>query len=259
MSSLALTPVARRLRALARAELALLGRNRGAVTTALLVPLALPFSVRPAIRQMDLKAEGLTAGAVMLTAAVGFSFLFAVYTSLVSAFVARREELVLKRLRTGELGDAEILTGTALPAVGLGLAQSLLLAAACTALLDTGAPKAPYLTVLGLLLGLVLSAALAALTASFTRTAESAQVTALPLVLVSMMGSGMAIPTEILPDRLASVCELLPLSPAIRLVRAGWTGELSAYEVLGALATALAWTVVAVFAVGRWFRWEPRR
>ncbi|MEU6550803.1 ABC transporter permease [Streptomyces sp. NPDC046915] len=259
MSTLALTPVARRLRALARAELALLGRNRGAVTTALLVPLAVPFCVRPAIDQMDLKAEGLTVGAVMLTSAVGFSFLFSVYTSLVSAFVARREELVLKRLRTGELGDAEILTGTALPAVGLGLTQSLLLAAACTALLDTGAPKAPYLTVLGLLLGLVLSAALAALTASLTRTAESAQVTALPLVLVSMMGSGIAIPAEIMPDRLASVCELLPLSPAIRLVRAGWTGELSAYEALGALATALAWTLVAVFAVRRWFRWEPRR
>ncbi|MGW7259785.1 ABC transporter permease [Streptomyces sp. NPDC054834] len=259
MSSLALSPVARRLRALARAELALLGRNRGAVTTALLVPLAVPFSVGPAIDQMDLKAEGLTAGTVMLTAAIGFSFLFAVYTSLVSAFVARREELVLKRLRTGELGDAEILTGTALPAVGLGLAQSLLLAAACTVLLDTGAPEAPYLTVLGLLLGLVLSAALAALTASFTRTAESAQVTALPLVFVSMMGSGIAIPTEVMPDRLTSVCELLPLSPAVRLVRAGWTGELSAYEALGALATTLAWTVVAVFAVGRWFRWEPRR
>lgn len=259
MSAPALAPAARRLRSLARAELALLGRNRGAVTTALLVPLALPFSVRPAIDQIDLEAEGLTAGTVMLTAAVGFSFLFAVYTSLVSAFVARREELVLKRLRTGELGDAEILTGTALPAVGLGLAQSLLLAAACTVLLDTGTPKAPYLTVLGLLLGLVLCAALAALTASFTRTAESAQVTALPLVLVSMVGSGIAIPTDVLPGRLASACELLPLSPAIRLVRAGWTGELSAYEALGALATALAWTVVAVFAVGRWFRWEPRR
>ncbi|MEU5094783.1 ABC transporter permease [Streptomyces sp. NPDC020996] len=259
MSGPAPTPVIRRLRALGRAELTLLGRNRGAVTTALLVPLALPFSVRPAIDRMDVEAAGLTAGTVMLTAAIGFSLLFAVYTSLVSAFVARREELVLKRLRTGELGDAEILTGTALPAAGVGLAQSLLLAAGCAVLLNTGAPEAPYLTVLGLLLGLVLCAALAALTASFTRTVESAQVTALPLVFVSMTGSGIAIPTEVMPDRLASVCELLPLSPAIRLVRAGWTGELSGYQALGALVTALAWAVLAVFAVRRWFRWEPRR
>ncbi|MFF4020240.1 ABC transporter permease [Streptomyces sp. NPDC001843] len=259
MSTLALAPTARRLRALARAELTLLGRNRSAVATALLMPLTLPLSVRPATDGLDLKAHGLTIGTVMITAAIGFTFLFAVYTTLVSAFVARREELVLKRLRTGELGDAEILAGTALPAVCVGLAQTLVLAAGCAVLLHTGAPRAPYLAVLGVGLGMVLSAALAALTASFTRTPESAQVTALPLVMVSMTGSGMAVPTEVLPDRLADVCEFLPLSPAIRLVRAGWTGDLSAYAALGTLATALAWTVVAVFAVGRRFRWEPRR
>ncbi len=254
-----LVPSRRRLRALARAELVLLGRNRGAVLTALLVPLALPFTVRPALDQIDLKGMGLSVGPLMLTAAIGYSFLFAVYTSLVSAYVARREELVLKRLRTGEPEDVEILTGTALPAVCLGLAQALLLAVGCAVLLDAGAPKAPYLTALGLLLGLVLSAALAAFTSAFTRTAESAQVTALPLVFVSMVGSGIAVPTDVLPHRAAAVCELLPLSPAIRLVRAGWTGELSAYQALVAVATALAWTVVAVFAVRRWFRWEPRR
>ncbi|MFG2789201.1 ABC transporter permease [Streptomyces sp. NPDC048419] len=259
MSSLVLAPAGRRLKALARAELTLLGRNRGALVTALLVPLALPFSVRPALDQIDLKAEGLSIGTVMLTAAIGFSFLFAVYTSLVSAYVARREELVLKRLRTGELGDPEILSGTALPAVCIGLAQALVLSVCCVVLLDAGAPRAVYLTVLGVLAGLVLCAALAAVTATLTRTVESAQITALPLVLVSMVGSGIAIPTEVLPDRLASVCELLPLSPAIRLVRGGWTGQLSGYEVLGAVATTVAWTVLAVFAVRRWFRWEPRR
>ncbi|MGW2565391.1 ABC transporter permease [Streptomyces sp. NPDC001537] len=259
MNAVALAPVGRRLRALARAELTLLGRNRGAVVTALLMPLALPFSVRPAVDRIDLKAQGLSIGTVTLTAAVGFSLLFAVYTSLVSTYVARREELVLKRLRTGELDDVEILTGTALPAVCIGLAQAVVLSAGCAVLLHAGAPRAPYLTVLGVLSGLVLCAALGALTASFTRTVESAQVTAMPLVLVSMMGSGIAIPMEVLPDGLRSVCELLPLSPAIRLIRGGWTGQLSGYEALGAVATALAWTVLAVFAVRRWFRWEPRR
>ncbi|MFF4314633.1 ABC transporter permease [Streptomyces sp. NPDC001507] len=249
--------VTARLRALSRAELLLFGRNRSAVFTALLMPLVLPVSVRPAIDQAGLKGIGL--GTLTLTAAIGFSFLFAVYSSLVGAFVARREELVLKRLRTGELSDAEILTGTALPVLCLGLAQALLLAAGCTVLLDAGAPRAPYLTLLGVVLGLLLSAVLAALTTAVTRTTESAQITAAPLVLVSMMGSGIAVPADVLPHRLAAVCELLPLSPAVRLVRAGWTGELSAYEALRAVATALAWTVVAVFAVRRWFRWEPRR
>jgi ABC-2 type transport system permease protein len=245
--------------ALARAELTLLGRSRATLVTAVAVPLLLPLSVRSAVDEMDLADAGLTVGTVMLPAAIGFSLLFAVYAALTSAYVVRREELVLKRLRTGELRDREILVGAALPASGIGLVQCVLLAVGCTAVLDLGAPPAPHLAVVGVLSGLVLCGALAAVTAAFTRTAESAQVTSLPMLFVSMLGSDVAIPLELLPDRVASVCELLPLTPVITLVRGGWTGDLSAYETLGAVATALAWTVIALFAVRRWFRWEPRR
>ncbi|CAL9308207.1 MULTISPECIES: ABC transporter permease [Streptomyces] len=255
----ALTTPLSRMTALARAELTLLGRTRGALVAALFVPLVLPVSVRSAAREMDLAEAGLNTGTLVLPAAVGFSLLFAVYSVLVGSFVVRREELVLKRLRTGELRDVEILAGSALPAALTGLVQCLLLAAGCSVLLDLSAPSAPHLAVLGLLLGLVLCAALAAATASFTRTGESAQVTPMPLLLVSMMGSGMFVPLELLPDRVASVCELLPLTPVVTLVRGGWTGDLSGAEALGAVATAVAWTVLAVFAVRRWFRWEPRR
>ncbi|MEY9487671.1 ABC-2 type transport system permease protein [Streptomyces calvus] len=258
MSTTTTTPVSR-MTSLARAELTLLARSKGTLFAALFVPLVLPLSVRSAAEEMDLAEAGLTPGTVVLPAAVGFSLLFAVYSALVGVFVVRREELVLKRLRTGELRDGEILGGSALPAALVGLAQCLLLAAGCTALLDLPAPSAPHLAVLGLLLGIAMCAALAAVTASFTRTGESAQVTPMPLMIVSMLGSGMFVPLELLPDRLASFCELLPLTPVVTLVRGGWTGDMSAYETLGTVATAVAWTLLAVFAVQRWFRWEPRR
>ncbi|MER5943990.1 ABC transporter permease [Streptomyces sp. NPDC001928] len=258
MSTAMTTPV-RRMTALARAEVTLLGRSRGTLFAALFVPLLLPFSVRQAAKGMDLAEAGLSLGTVVLPASIGFSLLYAVYATLVSVYTARREELVLKRLRTGELKDAEILAGAALPAVATGIAQSLVLAVGCAVLLDVGAPSAPHLAVLGLLLGLVLCASLAAVTASITRSVESAQVTTLPVVFLSMIFSGMFIPLEMLPDRVASVCELLPLTPAITLLRGGWTGDLSAYEAIGAVLTGLAWTVLGVLAVRRWFRWEPRR
>ncbi|MFF7735124.1 MULTISPECIES: ABC transporter permease [unclassified Streptomyces] len=254
----ATTPLSR-MTALARAELTLLGRTRGALFAALFVPLVMPVSVRSASEEMDLAGAGLSPGTLVLPAAVGFSLLFAVYSVLVGAFVVRREELVLKRLRTGELRDTEILAGTALPAVLTGLAQCLLLVVGCAVLMDLSAPAAPHLVVLGLLSGLVISAALAAVTAAFTRTGESAQVTPMPLLMVSMIGSGMFVPLELFPDKVASVLELLPLTPVVTLVRGGWTGNLSSYEALGALATAMAWILIAVFAVRRWFRWEPRR
>lgn len=258
MSATVTTP-AGRMAALARAELALLARSRSALVAGVLLPLVLPFSVRSAAAQMNLKDAGLTIGLVILPAAIGFSLLFAVYSTLVGVFVSRREQLVLKRLRTGELRDAEILTGAALPAVATGLVQCLLLTGACTALLHVHAPRAPHLAVAGLLLGLLLGALLAAVTAGFTRTTESSQVTSLPLLMVSMVGSGLAVPLELLPERLARVCELLPLTPVITLVRGGWTGDLGVHDTLRALAVALAWIAIAVFAVRRRFRWEPRR
>ena len=258
MSTTTTTP-AGRMASLARAEMTLLGRSKGTLFAALFVPLILPLSVRTAAEETDRAEARLTPGELGLPAAVGFSLLFAVYSSLVGVYVVRREELVLKRLRTGELRDAEILAGSALPAVLTGLAQCLLLITGCTVLLDLSAPSAPHLAVLGLLLGLVISAALAAVTASWTRTGESAQVTPMPLLIVSMLGSGMFVPLELFPDRLASVCELLPLTPVVSLVRGGWTGGLSAGEALQALTVALAWTALAVFAVRRRFRWEPRR
>ncbi|GAA2392118.1 ABC transporter permease [Streptomyces coeruleofuscus] len=254
----ATTPLSR-MTALARAEMTLLGRTKGALVAALFAPLVLPVSTSQLSKEMDLAEAGLSTGTLVLPASVGFSLLFAVYSVLVGTLVVRREELVLKRLRTGELKDVEILAGSALPAVLTGLVQCLLLAVGCSVLLDLSAPPAPHLAVAGLLLGLVMCAALAAATASFTRTGESAQVTPMPLMIISMMGSGMFFPLELLPDRVASVCELLPLTPVVTLVRGGWTGDLSAYEALGAVATAVAWIVIAVFAVRRWFRWEPRR
>ncbi|GGQ75418.1 ABC transporter permease [Streptomyces asoensis] len=252
------TPVSR-MAALARAELTLLGRSRSTLITAVFMPLVLPVSLAPVIEDMNAEDSGLGVGEVLLPAAIGFSLLFGVYAALSAIYTARREELVLKRLRTGELRDAEILAGSALPVLATGLAQSLVLVAGATVLLDVPAPVAPHLAVLGLLSGLVMCAAFAAVTATVTRSVESAQVTTAPMVLVSMIGSGLAVPLELLPDRLAAVCELLPLSPVILLVRGGWTGDLSAYEVLRALAIALAWTLPAVFAVRRWFRWDPRR
>ncbi|QNS05131.1 ABC transporter permease [Streptomyces xanthii] len=255
----ATTTPAGRLRALGRAELTLLGRSKGVLITSLFVPLVLPLSLSSTLGEDRLKGTGLDVGTVVVSSAMGFSLLFAVYTALVSVYAARREELVLKRLRTGELRDAEILAGAALPSAAIGLLQCLVLAAACAAFLDTGMPDAPLLALVGLALGFPMCAALAALTTVVSRSVESAQVAAMPLMLLTMFGSGSFVPLELLPDKLASICELLPLTPVLTLIRGGWSGQLAASDVLSAILTAVAWTVVAVFAVRRWFRWEPRR
>lgn len=247
-----------RLWALARAELTLLGRSKGVLFSALFVPLVLPFSLRASMKQIDLDGAGLGLGATVLSSSIVFSLLFAVYSALVAVYASRREELVLKRLRTGELRDTEILAGAALPSVAIGLLQCVVLAAACAVALDAGLPTSPQYVIVGVLLGIALCVALAALTTVFSRSVESAQVAAMPLLLLTMIGSGAFVPLEVMPDGLAAVCKVLPLTSTITLVRGGWGGTLSGGDALTALVTAVVWLGVAVFAVRRWFRWEPR-
>lgn len=253
------TAVMGRMAALTRAELTLLVRHKAVLVTALVLPLSMTFAMRSVIADLDLEKAGLTLGTMLMPTMLGFVFLFGVYSALVTVYVVRRDQLVLKRLRTGEPRDLEILGGTASATLVAGVVQCVVLSVAGGLVVGVEAPRNVLLVVLGSFFGLVLATGLAAATAAFTKSAEGAQLTITPLLLVSMMGSGMVVPLELMPDKMASVCELLPLSPVVELIRGGWTGALSGYEVLGAVATAVAWTVVSVFAVQKWFRWEPRR
>lgn len=248
-----------RMLALARAELTLLGRSKASLVTMLVVPIAMTFMISSTTDQKALDKAGLSAGAVLLPGAIAFGLLFALYNGVVGVMVVRREQLVLKRLRTGEARDTEILAGASLPSVVIALGQCTVLATGCAVVFDMGLPPAPQLLLLGVALGVVMLTALGAATAGITKSAEAAQLTVIPLMLVSMAGSGVFVPLEIFPDRLASVCELLPLTPVVELVRGAWTGSMSAHDAFGHVLTAVAWTMLSVFAVRRWFRWEPRR
>lgn len=255
----ALTTGRGRLGALGRAEFTLLGRNRAALFSALFVPFAMIGAIKTSLGSVDLGGAGISAVEAAMTGGVGTSLIFVVYANLVSVLTARRETLVLKRLRVGEASDREILIGTALPAGVLVLLQSAVMVAAGVAFLGLGAPRRPEILILGMLLGIVLLTALAAATTSFTRSAESAQVTTLPLFLVSAVGSGMFVPLGILPDRIADLCRLLPTTGMMTLVRAGWLGGMGGYELLRAALNILVWILLGRYAAKRWFRWEPRR
>ncbi|MFF2537673.1 ABC transporter permease [Streptomyces cyaneofuscatus] len=249
---------ARRLTALAHAELILLLRNRSAIFVALVLPVVMIFSIRASLQQIDLAGTGLSIAGAALTGGIGIVLVQVVYMTLVTGYVTRREELVLKRLRTGEVTDREILAANALPAVALALLQVVLLVAAGAVAFDLSAPKRPEIFLAGLLVGLVMMSGLAAATSAVTRTVQTSQLTTLPLFFVSLFASGIFVPLEIFPDGLASVFELLPLTGVMTLIRHGWLGGVEGGDLLTATVAALAWTAFAVFAVQRWFRWDPR-
>lgn len=125
-----------RLRSAATAEARLLVRNRTAVFNSVLMPVLLVAAV-PAL---GVGGGEVGIGPTMLTAAVVISLVYLTYYNLVTTYVARREELVLQRMRTGELSDGEVLAATAVPTLVVTVGQLLLVTAGVVALGEWRAP-----------------------------------------------------------------------------------------------------------------------
>ncbi|MFG2904170.1 ABC transporter permease [Kitasatospora sp. NPDC048286] len=259
----------RRLLALGRAEATLLVRNRTALFTALVLPLVLVFTLQGALSKQAESNPGLDVDSLLVYGSVGMILAFVVYYNLTAAYVGRRGELVLKRLRTGEARDIEILLGTAVPSLALGLMMAALIGIGGSLGLHLAVPVNPVLMLVGLLLALATMIALAALSSAFTKTVESAGITTLPIMLVMQLGSGLFVPLEVMPKQLADICRLLPTTPAFQLIRVGWfgtdgsaaaTGFAGSWGAAGShLVTGTIWLGLAVWGAVRYFHWEPRR
>ncbi|MEV7783117.1 ABC transporter permease [Kitasatospora sp. NPDC088351] len=259
----------RRLLALGRAEATLLLRNRTALFTALLLPLLLVAGLHSLLTRQAESNPGLDVDSALVNSSVGMVLAFVVYYNLTGAYVARRGELVLKRLRTGEARDIEILAGTAVPSVALALMMCTVVGVVGASALKLSAPVNPLLMLAGLVLVIGTLMALAAVSSAFTRTVESAGITTMPILLLSQFGSGLLIPLEVMPDRMADICRLLPTTPAFQLIRLGWfgtDGSAAATGFAGTWATAAPhlvtgsiWLALAAWGAVRYFRWEPRR
>ena len=177
------------------------------------------------------------AAAMLVTWLTAFALLAAVYYNLVTAMVARREELVLKRLRSGEITDAEILAGTAAPAVAVAWVQVAVAAVAAVAAFGMDLQANALLVLAALLLGTTVFVLLAAVTAAVTRTVEMAQVTTPPVLMLSFVFSGLLFPLATLPEPLRSVGQALPLTRVVELMRLGLTGTAAGGRHLGLAAT----------------------
>lgn len=254
----------RRLRALSRAELRQFTRNPLLVIMALLFPAALPLFVwivgDQSIGSTDSASE------IFVLLALGFGIF---YPSL-SMTVTRRDEEVLKRLRTGESRDWEILTAIALPLAATMLLLSILMVTGLSTMsmflpLDPPVPHVwpvnALLMALAMVFGKVCSHAVAMLTSSFTANAENAQITSMPVLMLLMFSQSSL--RSGLPDALGQVLDATPFALAVDIVRAGWIGDGSFASVFADSSTDLiklaAWTVVLVWAAHKYMRWDTHR
>ncbi|MFJ2821582.1 ABC transporter permease [Streptomyces toxytricini] len=250
-------PAIRHMKTLFRIEWTLFNRVKANYVFVVFVPLMILLSMRYVQEQMDLARHGLNPGPLMVSTAAGILLIFSLYSSVTGLYVARREELVLKRLRTGEASDAVILAGGASMYVAVAVVQIVVVAVALSAMFGA-APRQLAAAAAGLVTGIVLMIAMAAATAALCRTAESVMVATLPAIFVLPMVSGIYVPREVLPEPVADALLWAPLSPTVDLFRSGWTGELGLGESVVRVAIAAVWTALFVWVAARRFRWEPR-
>lgn len=254
---------ARRVIAMSGAELRLLLRNKTALFMVLAMPLLLVVALWGVAEDV-----GLGLGVYLVGMLIGFALLFVIYYNLVTTYVARREELVLKRLRTSEAQDREILLAGAVPSLAIAAGQVALGVLGAALLLDLGAPVNPLLVLAAVIGGSAVFMLLAIVSTTFTRTTELAQVTTMPVLIVCLLFSGLTFPLDILPDAAANAARLLPLTPVVELTQLGLAGAVGEAEPVSVAATfneavipaavLVLWLFLGVYGTRRWFRWEPR-
>ncbi len=270
MTTLALHPTAtspsrgsriRRFASLVRAETTILLRNRTAVFTAVALPVAMAFMLS------NVPMDGLSFGAMLTMMLVCTSLMFVVYFTLVTSLVARREQHTLKRLVAGEPTPIEIMLAPAVPLWALLVVQSSLGVVGAMAL---GASiEHPLALVLAIVGGTSAWTGLAVISASWTRTVESAQLTTMPLIMISILLSGFSIPLAFLPEAVQTVAHWLPMTPVIDLITLAYAGtDIDGAPVTGFADTGLAmlqmlvplllWAAVSLWLGLRTFRWDAR-
>jgi ABC-2 type transport system permease protein len=232
-----------RVLALTRANAKLMLRNPLTLAYGVIGPL-LPLGFVPFSGGKE------TAVAVAISSVLMMAWLLPVYYNILSIIVTRRDELVLKRLRTGEARDSELLLSMCLPGIAISLVVAVLAALVATVIGHPPGSPATYL--LAAVAGSVLCAGLAVWTASWTRNAEAAQMTSLPVFMLLMLGMfGRALPKEA-----QEYVALTPGGALDALARWSWGADVDATT---AAAVVLVWTGLAVWIAQRSMRWEPRR
>ncbi|MFI5933868.1 ABC transporter permease [Actinoplanes sp. NPDC051494] len=236
---------------IAYSEFAQILRNRAVLISNLIMPLAVSAFF---IYQRDSFAQIGSLGyiAVVLVFTVGA---FTLYTTAVTTLSARRQDLFLKRLRSTAAGDPAILSGLTLPVALTAVVQVVVVLGIFAAV--SGGPADVALLVMAILATFVMMLALAVATAGVTGSPEQAQVTTLPISLVTIaVASWVGITGT---ESFTLIKRVLPGGSAAELIVDTWNGGVPLADSLPLLGPTLGWVVVAIVLALRLFRWEPRR
>lgn len=260
-------PTATRLAALVKAEALQFFGNRTLMlmaATPLVAGLGLYFAMRNQL------GTDLALAATLTEVMVPFTLMFAQFYAVLSMIVVRRDEKVLKRLRTGQARDSEILIAIMAPSA---LISVVLIAIYSAVVLIDGAPAPVHwpLLIFGILAGLVLAASCALLAANYTRNAEAAQFTSLPVILLAAVSTHNL--RWVMPEPVQELLAATPFALLYDIIAASWLGmepmteadigswgftEVSRWAAMPVLGL-IVWIGVLGYQAVRGLKWETNR
>ncbi|MEV4558580.1 ABC transporter permease [Kitasatospora sp. NPDC049285] len=249
-------------------------RNRRSTFIGFLLPVLLNLVIAAPLR--DKRIGGVNAAGYVAVGLLGLALVTS-FVNLLNSVVARREELVLKRLRGTEVPPSAIFAGQLGAGAVVVLIQALVLGGVAVGWFGAPLPADPALLLLTLLGGYLLFSVLAVALSGVTPSTESAPLVATPVLVLCMFGAGVFTPLTALPDWLRGPAHALPLSPVIESLRTAWFGRefggeswsggpLPVLDLPHGWASAgpsllllAAWLAAAAMLSRRLLRWEPRR
>ncbi|OZM72644.1 multidrug ABC transporter permease [Amycolatopsis antarctica] len=245
----------RQLTALFKAEVKLIGRNSAVAATATIFPIGMAAAL------VFFGRENLGALGWALPVALQLLLMFGmtVYITTTLALTARREDLYLKRLRSGEASDGTILVGVSSPIIVLGLLQCLL-TVAIVWVFGPAAPTNPLVLLAAIVLGVAMCATLGFATTGAVSSTQQADMAAMPFFLI-LLGTGIWAATNGAegPNMLQTIT---PGGAMVDLARISYdaTSTFAAQvgDALPALGALAVWTVIGAVSAKRYFRWETR-
>ncbi|WP_067137879.1 ABC transporter permease [Microtetraspora malaysiensis] len=179
------------------------------------------------------------------------------------SLTARRDQLILKRLRATGLGDGAVLGGELLNIMVQSVLIALVTTVAVVSLTSASAPRDPILFAVFVVLGAAVITLLGAAWTTVIPRAEVAAPMSIPFFMIAGLGAGAFGPMgQLLPGWLTTALDLLPTAAVVKVGRATFSDGTFAGDLQTAAVPLLilsVWAAIALLVISRRFRWEPRR
>jgi ABC-2 type transport system permease protein len=238
-----------------RAEQLVFWRSREAAFFIFLFPLLLYVLLASVYSK---RIYGIPSAQYLLAGLIGYGCANTAFAGLAIQLVIRREDGILKRLRSTPLPPATYVVVLLASTLIVFALQTVALFVIGRAFYGTPFPSDVGSFIAAIVIGAAVFAALGTATASAIRSAEGSSAVVNFILLPSAFLTGSFGPTRHYPAFLRAIGDVLPLKYFIKLVNAVYLHGHGFWTQPGALAVLAAWGAAGlVFTVFK-FRWEPR-